>query len=224
MKHGQVVAGDADTSGEVWSIDADASLQEVLESPGCPALLRQTLTGSITWQDRNRRQVGRAIAAPRVAPQWSAALLALGATVTMRGEDGLIEVPVETLLEQRPKGEVSALHVKTARVRWGAAHVARTPADEPIVAAVAGVEFDGGTVRQARLALTGAGPLRLAQAPSQLVGAPLSREGIQAVADAVKQEVAPEGDFLGSEEYRRAMAGVLSRRALEQCLREEDHD
>jgi CO/xanthine dehydrogenase FAD-binding subunit len=33
----------------------------------------------------------------------------------------------------------------------------------------------------------------------------------------VEEEVTPRGDFLGSEEYRRAMAGVLTRRALEQC-------
>jgi CO/xanthine dehydrogenase FAD-binding subunit len=44
---------------------------------------------------------------------------------------------------------------------------------------------------------------------------------IRAVATAVEDEVEPEGDFRGSEEYRRAMAGVLTRRALEQCLEKE---
>ena len=104
-------------------------------------------------------------------------------------------------------------------LRWGEARVARTPADEPIVAAVAVVELDGGIVRQARVALVGAWreAARLAEAPSALLGGPLDGERIRAVAAAVEREVAPRGDFRGSAEYRRAMAGVLTRRALEQC-------
>jgi CO/xanthine dehydrogenase FAD-binding subunit len=85
------------------------------------------------------------------------------------------------------------------------------------------VETDGGAVCEARVALTGVWPepVRLAEAPSQLVGAPLDEARIRAVATAVEGEVAPKGDFRGSEAYRRAMAGVLTRRALEQCLRQE---
>jgi CO/xanthine dehydrogenase FAD-binding subunit len=49
----------------------------------------------------------------------------------------------------------------------------------------------------------------------------LDAERIRAVAAAIEQEVVPQGDFLGSEEYRRAMAGVLARRALEACLHQE---
>jgi len=52
------------------------------------------------------------------------------------------------------------------------------------------------------------------------VDGPLDPDRIRAVAEAVEEEVAPRGDFLGSREYRRAMAGVLVRRALEQCVGE----
>ena len=213
-------AQDADAS---WSIGADASLQEVVDSPGCPPLLRQTLSGALSWQTRNRRQVGRALASPSIAPQWSAALLALGATVTVEGEAGSFETPVEALLQQRAQGQITALHVKTKCVRWGEAHVGRTPADEPIVAAIAGVQLNEGVVRQARIALTGVSPkpVLLTKAAARLVGTSLGAEDIRAVAETVEEEVAPKGDFLGTEEYRRAMAGVLTRRALEQCLDEE---
>jgi CO/xanthine dehydrogenase FAD-binding subunit len=54
-----------------------------------------------------------------------------------------------------------------------------------------------------------------------LVGAPLDKERIRAVAAAVEAEVSPKGDYRGSAEYRRAMAGVMTRRALERCLQEE---
>jgi CO/xanthine dehydrogenase FAD-binding subunit len=88
------------------------------------------------------------------------------------------------------------------------------------------VETDNGVVRQARVALTGAWsePVGLAEAAAQLVGEPLDEKHIQAVADAVEKEVTPKGDFRGSEEYRRAMAGVLTRRALEACWRQEAGD
>ncbi len=213
---------------EVWRIDADAPLQAVLDAPECPSLLRQTLTGVLSWQARNETPVRRALSAPRVAPQWVAALLALGATVTVDGDDGPSEVALEALLRGQAGGRASALHVPVGPggASLAEAHVGRTPTDEPIVAAVAAVEVAGDAVRQARVALTGVWPeaVRLAEAPAQLVGGPLDAERVGAVAEAVEQEVAPKGDWLGSAEYRRAMAAVMTRRALVSCLRREVGD
>jgi carbon-monoxide dehydrogenase medium subunit len=211
---------------ETWSTDADAPLQSVLDSPECPLLLCQTLTGVLSWQTRNEKSVRQALTSPRVAPQWVATLLALGAMVTMEGDTGAAETPLEALLQRRAEGKVSTLHVMVGGVKCGEAHVARTPADDPIVAAVAVVEIDGDVVRQARVALTGVWPepVRLAEAPAQLIGSPLDEERIRTVAEAVEKEVTPKGDFLGSKEYRQAMAGVLTRRALEKCLDQEMED
>ena len=213
-------------SGKTWSIDAGETLQGVLESEGCPALLRQALTGAMTWQNRNRRLVGRALLSPTIAPQWTAALLALGATVTIDVDGEAKDVLFEDLFQRRIKGPVASLQVPTAGVRWGEAHVGRTPADEPIVAAIAGIEEQDGLVSRARVALTGAWskPVGLARTSERLVGGPLDAEGIREVSQAVEGEVAPKGDFRGSEEYRRAMAGVLTRRALQQCLEQEAND
>lgn len=217
---------------EPWHIDAEATLQAVLDDAGSPALLRPMLTGAISWQVRNETPIQRALTLLSVAPQWVAALLALGATVTVARDAGPAEMTLEVLLRQRKRDIVTALHVpKVARLRWGEAHVGRTPADDPIVAAVAGIEIadpatdsgSRGVVCQARVALTGVWPepVRLAEAPAKLVGRPPDRASIRAVAEAVEKEVAPKGDFRGSQEYRRAMAGVLTRRALEQCLDQE---
>ena len=210
-----------DQNRNAWSIDVEAPLQAVVEARECPPLLRQALTGVTSWQTRNETPVRRALAAPRIAPQWVASLLALGATLVVDGEEMPLAVgkgfprPGKGAGKPRPY----VLKVRAGGLRWGEAHVARTPADEPIVAAVAVVEMEGNVVQVARVALTGAWPeqARLAQAAAQLVGGPLDEERIRAVAAAVEQEVAPRGDFLGSREYRRAMAGVLTRRALEQC-------
>jgi CO/xanthine dehydrogenase FAD-binding subunit len=203
---------------DTWSIEADAALQAVLDSPACPPLFRRTLSGVLSWQMRNETPVSRVLASPRIAPQWVAALLALGTKVTVEG--AAEEMP----LAEARSDDVKALHVRAEKLRWGEARVARTPADEPIAAAVAAVRIEEGIVQEARVALTGVWPepVRLAESPAQLVGGPLDAESIQAVAQAVEQEVTPAGDYLGGEAYRRAMAGVLTRRVLAQCLQERD--
>jgi CO/xanthine dehydrogenase FAD-binding subunit len=217
----------SDLTKKLWSLDADSPLQSVLEAPECSPLLRRTLTGAISWQTRNETPLRKALASPRIAPQWVAALLALGATVTVERGEETEDVSLEALLYQGEQGRATTLHVPLGGSgrRWGEARVARTPADEPIVAVVAvvDVEADNLTVRQARIALTGVWPksVRLAEATSCLVGRSLDETSMQAVVEGVEKEIVPKGDFLGSEAYRRAMASVLTHRALEQCLRQE---
>ncbi len=73
----------------------------------------------------------------------------------------------------------------------------RTPADVPIVAAVARRTGD-----DIRLALTGVGPYPL------LVDAADPTAGLE-----------PPGDFRGSADYRTHLAGVLSARVIEELSR-----
>ncbi len=202
-----------------WECDAASSLQQVVERADTPQLLRDTLATTLSWQARNEITVARAMRAAGLAPQWNAALLALGATVTVDGPDGPRQIDLIELRQVRESAKPARLHIPARGLRWGYAQVARTPADEPIVAAVAAVALDGDTVRQARLALTGAWPetARLAAAVDQLLGGPLDETHIQAATAALEQEVTPKDDFLGSADYRRAMAVVLARRALEEC-------
>jgi carbon-monoxide dehydrogenase medium subunit len=209
-----------------WTIDADDSLQDALEHQDCPPPLRTTLTGALSWQARNEVSIRRSLTSPRTATQWLTTLLALGATVTVEDDDGQTEVPLETVVQRKAQGRIASLHVDVQDLQWGAANVSRTPADEPIVLAVAVVATDGDKVRDARVALAGVWPepVRLARAPAQLAGGSLNQQTIQTVAKAVRDEVAPKADFLGSEEYRRTMAGVLTHRALEGCLRQEGKD
>jgi CO/xanthine dehydrogenase FAD-binding subunit len=204
-----------------WTVDPDASLQSLLDDPDCPKLLSRVLKTVHSWQLRSETTVGRTLRASQLMPQWTAALLALGARVTVEDEDGAREVDLEALVQRQARGDVTALHVpQRADSGWGEAHVARTPSDDPIVAAHAVVRADGGVVEEARITLTGVSsdPVWIAAASSPLVGQRLDDDQIAAVAAAVRDEVEPEGDYLGGADYRRAMAGVLTRRALEACV------
>ena len=212
----------------VWHIGASAPLQAALDAPTCPPAVRQALQTTLTWQHRCETPMRKTLAAPGVAPQLVAALLACGATASVEMEGSATELPLEMLLEQGKGGRALVLSIPVAgpisssgELRWGEAHVTRAPSDEPIVAAWAVVELDGASVRRARVALTGvwAEPARLARAAERLAGGPLDEARIQAAAAATALEVAPQGDYLGSVEYRKAMAGVVTRRALLACLR-----
>ncbi|MGD2144777.1 MAG: hypothetical protein PVF54_09900 [Anaerolineae bacterium] len=211
-----------------WILQPGASLQSLLDEPTCPPPLRRALASTYSWQARNETTVGRTLEASRLAPQFVAALLALGASVTVGGEDGRRQVPLEVSVKRQVQGEVGELRVPCLApgYRWGEARVARAPSDEPIVAAYAVVGMRDGIVQSARVALTGvsSGPVRLVDAPEALVGGPLTEAGIRRVAASVEEEVEPDGNYKGSRVYRRAMAGVLTRRALQACLEQEVGD
>lgn len=208
--------------GEVWTVHPDASLQSMLDEPSCPPPVRRALTSIHSRQVRNETSVRRTVRAWQLMPQWTAALLVLGTTVTLDAEGGSGEVEMDALIRRKVEGDITALHIPTldASTVWGEAHVARTSSDEPIVAAFAVLRMNGGAVEVARVALTGvwSEAVRLAAAADGLIGGSLSRDRILDVAAAVEREVEPVGDYLGSEAYRRAMAGVVARRALQACL------
>ena len=217
-----VLAEGFDGAKNTLCIGTHASLQTVYQSPNCPEILSKTLIGPLSWQQRNGITVEEALLSPNLAPQWLAALLAFGAKVTFPKGEGLpSDFPHGARVHA---GKFSILKIPfgvPGRV-WGEAHVGRTPADQPIATAIAVVDLEEGFVRRARLVLTGTWHehAHLAHAVEQLINHKLSQGIIQEVAIAVEEEVSPPDDFRGSAEYRRAMAGTLSRRALEQCMEE----
>ena len=117
-------------------------------------------------------------------------------------------MPLDELLADLP-GQLGGGLVVEIKLPWpaetakgGLARVARTPTDQPIVAAAALVDGDS-----RRLAMGGvlASPLLL-----RLSGA----AELESALDTALHGVPLLSDWQGSSEYRREMAVVLSRRAL----------
>ena len=216
----EVVVLESKGGGRSAILNAGASLQDVYQASGISDLLASTLGGTLSWQSRNENTVLRVLQSPTMAPRFVAALLALGVRV-LSGEDE--EELLADYLERSEARDVPASAIRMSigipgRV-WGEASVSRTPADQPIVAAVAVLDLTNGEVRQARLALAGTwrGPVGLAGSVESLVGGPLDEKRISEVAAAVEREVEPRSDYRGSADYRRALAPVLARRSLEDC-------
>ena len=61
-------------------------------------------------------------------------------------------------------------------------------------------------------------PLRARRAEAVLRGQPLGAALIEEAAQTALAESRPIGDVRGSADYRRAMVGVLTRRAIEQAM------
>lgn len=137
----------------------------------------------------NAATVGGVIACAEYDSEFYAALLALNADVIARTLHG-IERTVPLAAFDATGMLITGVSIALGKLRGGAARVARTPSDRPIVAAYAVAE--DGSSQEARVALCGVGVRPV------LAGAPLM----------------PPDDFKGGSEYRRAMADVVTRRAL----------
>jgi carbon-monoxide dehydrogenase medium subunit len=77
-----------------------------------------------------------------------------------------------------------------------------------------------GTVREAGIALSSAGPcaVRVADAEALLVGQKPTADLIRAAADAAVKQSEPQADLRGSIEYKKNLAGVLVSRGLRLAL------
>jgi hypothetical protein len=201
-------------------LDVQASLDAVLTHPVCPMFLQNSLRGKVTWQKRNEFNIDRTLRVPGMAPQWVGALLAWGVWAVL--EDGS-EILLAEMLESGGK-EVAvkalSLSLDVQGRLWAEARTGSTPNDIPTVWAMAVVDLADGRVQNARIAVSGVWrqSVALAQSASLLVGNTLEAEVIENVTVAVVEETTPKGDYRGSVEYRKAMAGVMTHRALQACL------
>lgn len=112
-----------------------------------------------------------------------------------------------------------------ATMGYALADVARTPADTPIVVAAAAIAQQDGRCTAARLALGGIGaaPVRLPEVEALLEGQVLTSGLFIEAGRRAIELIQPAGDFRGSVEYRKAMAGALSARALREAWRQIAH-
>lgn len=211
-------------------IGATTPLQHLLESPLLANLpgshigpvLRLTASRNL----RGQATVGGTVAAGGPENPLLVLLLALDAHLTVYQPEASY-LSLEEFLEGRDdllrQGVlITELFIPSLSPScWiGFAHVGRTPRDRPIVCAAAFLHLDGGICREVRLALGGVAerPLRVREAEEFLQGRPPTSENIQEAADRAAALLNPPGDFRGSSEYRRAIAGVLARRALSQTV------
>ncbi|HVB25144.1 MAG TPA: xanthine dehydrogenase family protein subunit M [Ktedonobacteraceae bacterium] len=175
---------------------------------------------------RNRSTVGGSIAHADPAAELPAVMLALDAELEARSASGsrtiaardFFQGPFETSLV--PGEILTEIRVPGLSPRSGSAFMefARREGDYALVGVAAVVALDeDGTIASARLGLCSVGqtPVRPTAAESLLKGKRPAKDAWQAASEAVVASLnEPPSDIHGSADYRRHLAGVMTRRAL----------
>jgi CO/xanthine dehydrogenase FAD-binding subunit len=230
------ISADVDTRVlRVGAMTTRTALAQYLERETEGSLYRVIAEGARRWGgsvQRNRATVGGAVATVASDDPLVVALLSCEARVTFVTPAGrrilpLAEfLPACTALLAEP-ALIEDVHVSLDReAEWALASVARTPSDTPIVVAAAMLALDHGRCGAARVALGGVAqiPILLPEIEAALVGQIASPDLFAEAGNRAASLVQPNGDFRGSDEYRRAMAGVLTERALNQAWRATTSD
>jgi carbon-monoxide dehydrogenase medium subunit len=174
-------------------------------------------------QVRHRGTFGGALAHADPAGDLGAPVLALDAEMVIAGSGGTRTVAAEDFFEDLFTTAVGDGEILTEvripkRPGWGAHYekFVRVAHQWPIVAVAAAVKVEGGTISEARVGLTNMGstPLRARAVEQALVGKPATDEAVREAAAAAADGTNPPSDLNGDADYRRHLAGVLTRRAV----------
>ena len=175
-------------------------------------------------QVRYRGTVGGDISHGDPANDHPALMLALDASFVLRGARGERVVKAADFFLGLYATELQAGEVLT-RIQvpipppgtgWAYEKLKRKIGDFATAAAAVLLALDGGRVARVSIALTNAGatPLKAAAAEASLLGRALDEAALSEAARLAMDICDPAADQRGDAEYKRAMAGEMTRRAL----------
>jgi carbon-monoxide dehydrogenase medium subunit len=177
-------------------------------------------------QVRHRGTIGGSIAHGDPASDLPAILLALDAEIAAKGPDGERTIPAadffrglfETALG--PREVVTEIRVPKLGTwkGWSYLKFNRRAQDWATVGVAAVVRREDGTVEEAAVALTNMGmtPVRASAVEQALAGAAVDTAA--AAAEHAGEGTNPPSDAAATADFRRHLARVLTRRALEEAL------
>jgi len=156
-------------------------------------------------------------------------LICLGATATFRSESGTRSVAVGELFVgpgttiAEPDELLVSVELPAPADGTGSAYIRleyRRQMEIAVVGATARVTLDGDKVTGARIAITALAPTirHVPDAEAALDGTSGSTEDVASAARAAATAATPISDVRASERYRRAMAEVIARRAINAAL------
>jgi carbon-monoxide dehydrogenase medium subunit len=190
----------------------------------CP-LLPETATHLGDMQVRNKGTIGGSLAHSDPAADWPAAILALDAELiaTSAQGDRVIKAAdffVEMLTTSLQPGEIlREIRIPAAKGKSAQAYVkVRHPASGFAVVGVAvNLSIDGGKCQSAGIGITGVSPkaYRATKVEAALKGNALDAKTLSAASAHAADGIDVNSDLYASAEYRKQLATVYTRRALE---------
>jgi carbon-monoxide dehydrogenase medium subunit len=207
-----------------WRIGAMTRHADLQDTPELGVVAKAA--GLIADQQvRNRGTIGGSLAHGDPASDLPAVLLALEGEVSAQGPNGLRTIPAVELFQDYLTTAVAHDEVITevrlpADDGWGYGYekFTRRAEDWAMVGVCALVKRAGdGSCEDVRIGLThmGSTPLRATAAEEALRGQGLDASSIAAAAQRAAEGTEPPGDLNATPDYKRHLAQVLTRRALE---------
>jgi len=172
---------------------------------------------------RNRGTMGGSLCQADAAEDLSAVAAAVKAKVVIRSSSGtrtisMGEFHVGPYMTAVGEGEMVTEVRIPKRPGGGSAHekVERRAGDFAIAAVSAAVWIDGGTIADAGIGLSAVGPItiELTRAEELLRGQRPSEELFAQAGAIASEDCAPSSDGRGPADYKRHLAGALTKRAL----------
>jgi carbon-monoxide dehydrogenase medium subunit len=192
-------------------------------------LLSETASKIGDLQVRNMGTIGGSLAHADPAADYPAAITALEGEIVARSVKGervikaqeFFKGPFSTAL--RSDELLVEVQVPSMEGYFGTAYekLVFRATDYAIVGVAAVLELDrGGAIQRARVALTGVGstPVRAKSVEEELIGKQASKDLIVKVSTRASEGLNPPSDIRASSEYRKAMAAVMTKRALLRAL------
>ena len=218
-------------SGDSITIGATVTQAELIDSEviaGALPILRETALLIADPQVRYCGTVGGNVANGDPGNDMPAVMMALGAAYVLHGPKGAREVDSRGFYEApyftaRGDDEVlTAIRIPVPPAGHGASYqkMKRKVGDYATAAAAVILTMSGGKCASAAVALSNvaATPLYVEAAVSALAGTSVDEAAIAAAAEAAVAASDPVTDMHGPAEFRAAMAGIMTRRAIESAL------
>ncbi|MEN3358600.1 MAG: aerobic carbon-monoxide dehydrogenase medium subunit, partial [Mycobacteriales bacterium] len=192
----------------------------------CPVLAQATATVADPAV-RHRGTFGGSLAHADPAGDLPAVALALDAELVIAGSGGRRSVPAAEFFSDYLEtaigpGEVLVeVRVPVLGAGWGSHYEKfnRVAQAWAIVGVAALVRLDGDRIAEARVGLTNMGPtpLRASATEAALVGVAAANGAVAAASEQAADDTEPSADLSAQPDYRRHLARVLTRRAVQRA-------
>ncbi|MEE2721281.1 MAG: xanthine dehydrogenase family protein subunit M [Pseudomonadota bacterium] len=219
-----------DDIGDYLAIGAMTREREIENSDlvraACPLLHEATLNiGHLPI--RSRGTIGGSLCNADPAAEYPATILALDATLVAQSVRGEREIPAAKFFDSaltttlEPDEILTEIRAPKAPPGSGAAfvEVSRRHGDFALAGVAAQITLDGDAVTNVRLAAcgVGSGPVRLTGAEDAIRSDGLTDASLAAAEAAAVVQADPDSDVHATSGYRRKLAGVMTKRALQKA-------
>jgi len=209
------------------TVHADVASAEVVRRrlPG----LATAASGIGDWQVRNRGTIGGSVAHADPAADFPVILTALNASFVLVSPTGTRNISVDNFFMDfyttalAPNEVLKEIVIPLPPSGTGTAYAKlENPASRYVVVSAGALitRRSSGQCESARIVMggLGSGPVRAQVTETALQGMTLTPEVIAAAATKAAEGTNPDGDLYASADYKRQMATVYARRAMEEAV------